>query len=400
MNTEARSRVLGAVSWSTLVAGLVTVLVGYTSSAVIVFRAAEAAGATPEQVSSWMGALGIGMGLTCIALSLKYRAPVVTAWSTPGAALLATSLSGIPMDQAIGAFLFSAALITICGVTGWFERALARIPLPIAAAMLAGILARFGVDVFKAMEARPVLVIAMLLAYLLGKRLWPRYAVVGVLVLGIALAWSQGLLELGPLPFMLARPVFTMPAFSWSTLVGIGIPLFVVTMASQNVPGVAVIRASGYQTPISPLITWTGVTTLVLAPFGGYAFNLAAITAAICMGKEAHEDPDKRFMASVFAGTFYLVAGVFGAAVGALFAAFPRELVLAVAGLALFGTIANSMAVALKDEQQREPALITFLVTMSGMTLFGIGSAFWGLVAGVLALAALTWRRSAGQRSP
>ncbi|HWN70403.1 MAG TPA: benzoate/H(+) symporter BenE family transporter, partial [Haliangium sp.] len=314
--------------------------------------------------------------------------------STPGAALLATSLSGIPMDQAIGAFLFSAALITICGVTGWFERALERIPLPIAAAMLAGILARFGIDVFTAMEVRPVLVIAMLLAYLAGKRLWPRYAVVVVLLLGIALAWSQGLLRLGPLAFVLARPVFTMPAFSWSTLVGIGIPLFVVTMASQNVPGVAVIRASGYQTPISPLITWTGVTTLALAPFGGYAYNLAAITAAICMGKEAHEDPAKRFMASVFAGAFYLVAGVFGAAVGALFAAFPRELVLAVAGLALLGTIANSMALALRDEQQREPALITFLVTMSGMSLLGIGSAFWGLVAGVLALAALTWRRS------
>jgi benzoate membrane transport protein len=396
MNTEATSRVLAAVSWSTLVAGFVTVLVGYTSSAVIVFRAAEAAGATPGQVSSWMGALGIGMGVTCIGLSLRYRAPVVTAWSTPGAALLATSLSGIPMDQAIGAFLFSAALITLCGVTGWFERALNRIPLPIAAAMLAGILTRFGVDVFTAMEARPVLVIAMLLAYLAGKRLWPRYAVVGVLVLGTALAWSQDLLRLGPLAFMLARPVFTMPAFSWSTLVGIGIPLFVVTMASQNVPGVAAIRASGYQTPISPLITWTGVTTLALAPFGGYAFNLAAITAAICMGKEAHEDPDKRFMASVFAGAFYLVAGVFGAAVGALFAAFPRELVLAVAGMALFGTIANSMAVALGNERQREPALITFLVTMSGMSLFGIGSAFWGLVAGVLALAALTWWRTPG----
>jgi benzoate membrane transport protein len=340
-----------------------------------------------------MGALGIGMGLTCIGLSLRYRAPVVTAWSTPGAALLVTSLSGIPLDQAIGAFLFSAVLITLCGVTGLFERLLNRIPLAITAAMLAGILTKFGMDVFVAMQSQRVLVLAMLLAYLAGKRLWPRYAVVLVLALGTLLAWFQGLLRFDVLSLQLATPVFTMPAFSWSALIGIGIPLFVVTMASQNVPGVAAIRASGYDTPISPLITWTGLTTLVLAPFGGYAFNLAAITAAICMGKEAHEDPSKRYMASVFAGGFYLLTGIFGATVSALFAAFPRELVLAVAGMALFGTIANSLALALKDEQQREPALITFLVTASGMTLFGIGAAFWGLVAGASTLAALSWRR-------
>lgn len=393
METPPSSRVPGALSWSTFVAGFITVLVGYTSSAVIIFRAAETVGATPGQLSSWMGALGIGMGVTCIGLSLRYRAPVVTAWSTPGAALLVTSLAGIPMDQAIGAFLFSAALITICGVTGLFERVLNRIPLPITAAMLAGILTRFGMDVFVAMQSQRVLVLAMLVVYLAGKRVWPRYAVVLVLVVGTLLAWFQGLLRFDVLSLQLATPVFTMPAFSWSALVGIGIPLFVVTMASQNVPGVAAIRASGYDTPISPLITWTGLTTLVLAPFGGYAFNLAAITAAICMGKEAHEDPARRYMASVFAGGFYLLVGVFGATVGALFAAFPRELVLAVAGMALFGTIGNSLALALKDEQQREPALITFLVTASGMTLFGIGAAFWGLVAGASTLAALTWRR-------
>jgi benzoate membrane transport protein len=393
MKTPRSSPTAGALSWSTFVAGFITVLVGYTSSAVIIFRAAETVGATPAQLSSWMGALGIGMGVTCIGLSLRYRAPVVTAWSTPGAALLVTSLAGIPMDQAIGAFLFSAALITLCGVTGLFERVLNRIPLSITAAMLAGILTRFGMDVFVAMQSQRVLVLAMLVAYLAGKRLWPRYAVVLVLVLGTLLAWSQGLLRFDVLSLQLATPVFTAPAFSWSALIGIGIPLFVVTMASQNVPGVAAIRASGYDTPISPLITWTGLTTLVLAPFGGYAFNLAAITAAICMGKEAHEDPAKRYMASVFAGGFYLLTGVFGATVGALFAAFPRELVLAVAGMALFGTIGNSLALALKDEQQREPALITFLVTASGMTLFGIGAAFWGLVAGASALAALTWRR-------
>ncbi|AIY40867.1 Benzoate transport protein [Collimonas arenae] len=379
--------------WSSLAAGFVTVLVGFTSSAVIVLQAAAAAGATPQQISSWMLALGLGMGLTCIGLSLRYKAPVVTAWSTPGAALLITSLSGIPMSEAIGAFMFAAALITLGGVTGWFERAMGKIPLSIAAAMLAGILAHFGMNVFMAMKPQFVMVFAMFVAYLLCKRWLPRYAIIIVLLIGVALAASRGLLHFDHFHFAWARPVFTMPSFSWSTIIGVGIPLFVVTMASQNAPGVAVIRASGYDTPISPLITWTGLTTLVLAPFGCFSLNLAAITAAICMGKEAHEDPAKRYWAAVAAGGFYLLVGVFGATVCALFAAFPQELVLAIAGLALFGTIANSLTMAMANDVQREAALITFLVTASGVTLFGVGAAFWGLVAGALAFFVLNWKR-------
>ncbi|MFO1349819.1 MAG: benzoate/H(+) symporter BenE family transporter [Gammaproteobacteria bacterium] len=385
---------------ASIVAGFVTVLVGFTSSAAIVFQAAAAAGATPAQISSWMGALGLGMGLTCIGLSLRYRAPVVTAWSTPGAALLATSLAGVPMAEAIGAFLFAGVLITLCGITGWFERAMDRIPLPIASAMLAGVLARFGMDVFVAMKTQFLLVFAMFIAYLLCKRLWPRYAIILVLALGVGLASLQGLLRFADLKLALAAPIFTLPAFSWSTLIGVGIPLFAVTMASQNVPGVAVMRASGYATPVSPLITWTGITTLLLAPFGGFAFNLAAITAAICMGREAHEDPAKRYYAAVAAGVLYLIIGAFGATVGALFAAFPKELVLAIAGLALLGTIANGLKVAMADDRQREPALITFLVTASGVSLFGIGAAFWGLVAGALALALLNGRLAMRRTQP
>lgn len=377
-----------------LSAGFVTVLVGFTSSAAIVFQAAEAAGATPAQISSWMWALGIAMGVTCIGLSLRYRAPVVTAWSTPGAALLVTALAGVSLEQATGAFIFCAVLILLAGVTRGFERVMDRIPPGIAAAMLAGVLVRFGIEVFVAMGQRFGLVFAMFAAYLLARRLLPRYAVLLVLALGSAVAAAQGLLNFDTLRLEMATPVFTMPVFDWQTMIGVGVPLFVVTMTSQNVPGVAVMRAAGYGTvPVSPVVGWTGAVSLVLAPFGCYAINLAAITAAICMGREAHEDPAKRYLASVFAGVFYLLVGVFGATVGALFAAFPRELVLAVAGLALFGTIGGGLATAMKDEAQREPALVTFLVTASGLSLGGIGSAFWGVVAGGLALWVLNWRR-------
>ncbi|GAB4366876.1 MAG: benzoate/H(+) symporter BenE family transporter [Elainellaceae cyanobacterium] len=376
-------------SASAVIAGFVTVLVGFTSSAVIVFQAAEALGASPAEIGSWMWALGLGMGLTCIVLSLRYRVPVVTAWSTPGAAMLITTAAGVPMAEAIGAFLVSAALITICGFTGWFERAMNRIPISIASGMLAGVLLRFGMDVFVSMQTQFVMTFAMFCTYLIARRLLPRYAVVSALGLGILIAGVQGLLRLDTVRLQLAEPVLTVPQFSISAIVGVALPLFVVTMASQNVPGVAVIRASGYATPISPLIGWTGATTLILAPFGAFALNLAAITAAICMGREAHEDPAKRYVAAVAAGGFYIVIGLFGATVAAVFAAFPKELVLAIAGLALLGTIGNGLATALSQEQEREPALITFLVTASGMTLFGIGSAFWGLLAGAVAIVIL-----------
>ncbi|WP_242342663.1 benzoate/H(+) symporter BenE family transporter [Anaeromyxobacter terrae] len=383
-------RLLRDLSASAVVAGFVTVLVGYTSSAVIVFQAARACGAGPAEIASWMWALGLGMGITCIGLSLRYRVPVVTAWSTPGAALLATSAAGLPMSAAIGAFLVCGALLLLFGVTGWFERGMSRIPMPIAAGMLAGVLLRFGMDTFVAMRTQLALALAMVVAYLVGRRLWPRYAVVGVLAVGVAVAGIEGLLALSGVHLELTRPVFTAPTFSASALVGVAVPLFVVTMASQNVTGVAVMRASGYgETPVSPLIGWTGATTVLLAPFGGYTFNLAAITAALCMGHEAHPDKDRRYVAAVAAGGFYLLTGLFGATVGAVFAAFPKELVMAVAGLALVNTIGAGLAAAVRDESGREPALLTFLVTASGVSLFGIGSAFWGLVAGVVALVVL-----------
>jgi len=389
-----RRHVLADLSVSAVIAGFVTVLVGFTSSAVIVFQAAQALGAGPREIGSWMWALGLGMGLTCIGLSLRYRKPVVTAWSTPGAALLVTSVAGLGMSDAVGAFMVSAALIVLFGMTGWFERAISRIPVPLASAMLAGVLVRFGMDTYTAMNAQFVLVFAMFAVYLAGRRLWPRYAVPGVLALGVAVAALQGQLHLAQVTLQWAEPVFTAPTFSWAALIGVAIPLFAVTMASQNVPGVAVMRASGYDTPVSPLVSWTGIATFVLAPFGAYALNLAAITAAICMGREAHEDSTRRYTAAVAAGAFYVVLGLFGATIGALLAAFPKELVLALAGLALINTIGGGLAAATRDESQREAALITFLVTASGASLFGVGSAFWGLLGGAAALIVLTWGKA------
>ncbi len=378
-------------------AGFVAVLVGFTSSVAIVFQAATALGATPAQISSWMWALGLGMGLCSALPSLVLRKPVMVAWSTPGAAVLATAAAagGFTLAQATGAFIVCALLMTLAGATGGFERVMDRIPMPIASALLAGVLARFGMDAFLAARTALALVLLMLLAYLAGRRWWPRYAVPGVLAAGTAFAAASGQLQLAGVSLSLTVPVFVMPEFTLAAAVSLALPLFVVTMASQNLPGVAAIRAAGYQMPISKIITLTGVVTLLLAPFGAFALNLSAITAAICMGREAHEDPDKRYTAAVACGLLYIVIGLFGAAVTGVLTAFPRELVVAVAGLALLGSIGGGLAVALKDELHREAALITFLVTLSGVSLAGIGSAFWGVVAGALTWGVQSWRRHA-----
>ena len=384
------------LSLSAFTAGFVAVLVGFTSSVAIVFQAAQAFQATPAQITSWMWALGLGMGLCSLVPSLLLRKPVMVAWSTPGAAVLASAglSGGFSMAEAVGAFMVCAVLITLAGVTRWFERVMNRIPTEIAAALLAGVLARFGMQAFAAAETALPLVLLMLGAYLVARRLIPRYAVVITLALAIAFVALRGEMSWSAIRFELAMPVFTAPQFTLSAAISLALPLFVVTMASQNLPGVAVIRATGYDLPISRLITMTGLATLVLAPFGGYALNFSAITAAICMGPEAHPDRDKRYTAAVSCGLLYVVIGIFGAVVTGLLTAFPKELVVAIAGLALLGTIGNGLATALRDEPHREAALITFLVTLSGVVVAGVGSAFWGVVAGSLALFVQQYRRS------
>jgi len=376
------------VNFSAATAGFVAVLVGFTSSVAIVFQAALAFGATPELISSWMWALGLGMGLCSAIPSLILKQPVMVAWSTPGAAVLASAglAGGFGMPQAVGAFMACAALIVLVGVTGWFERVMNRIPVALASALLAGVLARFGLQAFAAAQTALPLVLIMLLAYLLGRRFLPRYAVPLTLAVAVAYVAANGQFNGAAVRWALARPVFTAPEFTVPALVSLALPLFVVTMASQNLPGVVAIRAAGYPMPISRIITLTGLATLVLAPFGAFALNLSAITAAICMGEEAHADKAKRYTAAVTCGAIYVVIGLLGAAVTGLLLAFPKELVLAIAGLALLGSIGGGLHSALRDERHREAALITFLVTLSGVVIGGIGSAFWGVLAGALAL--------------
>ncbi|TFZ01756.1 benzoate/H(+) symporter BenE family transporter [Ramlibacter humi] len=382
-------------SASAATAGFVAVLVGFTSSVAIVFQAAQAFHATPDQIASWMWALGLGIALSSVVPSLVLRQPVMVAWSTPGAAVLATAglAGGFTMNQAVGAFLVCGALVVLFGATGWFERLMDRIPMAIAFALLAGVLARFGLQAFAAAQTALWLVLAMLATYLVARRLSPRYAVLATLLVAIVLAAAQGRMAWGEVKFEFARPVFTMPEFSFGAITSLALPLFIVTMASQNLPGVAAIRAAGYRMPISALVTITGGAMLLLAPFGAFALCLSAITAAICMGPEAHEDPARRYTAAVTSGVLYALVGLVGGAVAGLLTAFPKELVAAIAGIALLGTIGSGLAGALADERHREAALITFLVTLSGVVIAGIGSAFWGVVAGAAALFVQQWRR-------
>jgi benzoate membrane transport protein len=290
--------------------------------------------------------------------------------------------------------MFSAVLTTALGLSGWFDKLTRRIPLPIAAAMLAGIMLKFGLDIFTSMRTSPVLVLLMISIFLVAKRMCPRYAVPLVLLAGVLFCFSQQQLDFSQVELGLVPLVWVAPAWSWSAILGVGVPLFVVTMTSQNIPGLAVLRSSGYQTPVSPLLSWTGLITLVSAPFGNFSINLAAITAAICSGPEAHPDPAKRYTAGIAAGVFYLMTGLAGATVVALFAAFPTELIATVAGLALLGTIAANLATATIDVQHRDAAILTLLITASGVSFFGIASAFWGLIAGLATTGWFSWRRS------
>ena len=374
------------LSLSAIVAGFVAVLVGFASSVAIVLQAAAAAGASQDMMASWLLALGIGMAATCIGLSWYYKAPIITAWSTPGAALLATSLQGLTINEAVGVFIFTAALGVIVGMSGWFDKLTRLIPLPLASAMLAGILLQFGLSIFTSLQSQLLLVGTMCISYLLAKRLMPRYAILWVLVAGLLCVVLQGQFDSSALTLSVTTPVWVTPHWSVSALLGVGLPLLLVTMASQNIPGVAVIRTSGYQTPVSPLISSTALSTLLLAPWGAFSINLAAITAAICTGVEAHPDKDKRYIAGIAAGICYLLAGLAGASVVALFAALPKEMIAALAGLALLGTIGANLAVATAEGEHREAAIVTLLVTASGISFFGIAAAFWGIIAGGLTL--------------
>ncbi len=372
-------------SGSAWLAGVIAVLVGFTSSVVVVFQAAQALGANAAQTASWIWALGVGMAMTSIGLAWRYRMPIITAWSTPAAALLISSgQAGVSLSDAVGAFIIAGVLIAVVSFSGAFERLMRHVPVSLAAALLAGVLLRFVLQVWTAMQSAWLLVLAMLIAYVAGRRYASRYAVLWTLSAGIVVAALQDQLHMASVSWQMAAPMWITPTWSWSTLMSVAIPMFVVTMASQNLPGVAALHTFGYRPPLSTVIGTTGVATVVLAPFGGFSINLAAITAAICMGADAHQDPRRRYVAAISAGLMYLGVGVLGATVTALLHAFPVAFIQAIAGLALLGTVSQGLVTALDSAADREAAMITFVVTASGMTLWGIGSAFWGLVFGVV----------------
>lgn len=371
----------------TLLAGFLAVLIGYASSAAIIWQAAIVAGATTAQISGWMTALGLAMGVSTLTLTLWYRVPVLTAWSTPGAALLVTGLQGLTLNEAIGVFIVTNALIVLCGITGLFARLMRIIPHSLAAAMLAGILLRFGLQAFASLDGQFTLCGSMLLVWLATKAVAPRYAVIAAMIIGIVIVIAQGDVVTTDVVttdvvFKPVLPTYITPDFSFAHSLSVALPLFLVTMASQNAPGIAAMKAAGYSAPVSPLIVFTGLLALVFSPFGVYSVGIAAITAAICQSSEAHPDKDQRWLAAAGAGIFYLLAGLFGSAITGMMAALPVSWIQMLAGLALLSTISGSLYQALHNERERDAAVVAFLVTASGLTLVGIGSAFWGLIAG------------------
>lgn len=383
------------LSISAVIAGFIAVIISYAGPLIIVFQAAREAQLSNSEVSSWIWAISIGSGVTGLLLSWRLRIPVITAWSTPGAALLVSMLPTVSLAEAIGAYIVASLIIAVVGLSGAFDKLMSRLPKAIAAAMLAGILFRFGADLFTSVRVQPWLVLSMLAAYLVFKRLSPRYAILSVLIVGCAVATAMGELNSALITIDVAQPIFITPQWSWHAIINIGLPLALVTLTGQYVPGMAVLRTSGYQTAARPIISVTAIGSILLAPFGSHGFNLAAITAAICTGRESHEDKDKRYMAGIACGVFYIVMGIFGATLASVFSVLPKELIASLAGLALFGAIATGLAGAMVDEKQREAALITFLVTASGMSFLGLAAAFWGLIFGLVAHFVLSYTREA-----
>ncbi|WP_269900808.1 benzoate/H(+) symporter BenE family transporter [Paenalcaligenes faecalis] len=387
-----------SVRWNDLippvVAGLISVIVNYGGTFILVFQAAKVAGLSPELTASWVWSISIGVGVTGIILSWVSREPIITAWSTPAAAFLVTALATTPYEEAIGAYLISAIAFVVLGLSGWFERVIRLIPTGVAAGLLAGILLQFGIGAFGSMSIDPLLVSFLIIVYVVLKRFTARYAVVGILMLGLAFLLIQDRIDVSGLSLRLAAPIFTMPVFSLNALLSVTLPLFLITLTGQYMPGMLVLRNDGFRTSANSIVTVTGFGSLLMAPFGSHAFNIAAITAAICTGPEAHDNPDKRWVAGVAAGVFYVLVGVFGLTLAAVFMAFPVTFITTLAGLALLGTIGGSLASAMADAKTREASLITFLAAAANITFLGIGGAFWGLVIGLVAYAVLNGRLS------
>lgn len=384
-------------SLSAVAAGFLAVLVSYSGPLIIFFQAAQSADASSAMISSWVWGISLGAAVSGMLLSWFLKVPVVTAWSAPGTALLVSLFPGLSLNEAVGAYITAALVIFAIGISGYFDRVLKTIPKGVAAGMMAGILFQFGANAFKAAGSMPVLTLTMLFAYLALKRLVPRYCMVLVLLAGIALAVATGGADLGKVRLELARPSFIAPEWSWNSTLSLALPLVLVSITGQFLPGMAILRGSGYYTPARPIIAVTSLASLGVACFGGITIVIAAITAALCTGREAHENPARRYVAGIANGAFYLVGGCFAGTIVSLFAVLPREFVAVLAGLALIGAITANLMGTLGEAEHREASVITFLATASGMSLLGLGSAFWGVVLGSLAYLVLHRQRSGGK---
>lgn len=368
---------------SPTIAAFISVLVNYGGTFILVFQAAKVAGLSPEMTASWIWSISIGVGVTGIWLSYRYREPIITAWSTPGVAFLVSALAVTPYAEAIGAYIISAIAFVLLGLSGMFERFVQLIPPGIASGLLAGILLQFGISAFGGAKVEPLLVIVLFTTYIVLRRFTSRYSIVGILVIGLIYLISMGQVDFSHIELAFASPVFVVPTFSLHALLGVALPLFIITLTGQYMPGMLVLRNDGFKTSANPILIVTGLGSLLTAPFGSHAFNVAAITAAICTGKDAHEDSRKRYIAGIVCGIFYIIVGIFGVTLAALFLILPATFIATLAGLALLGTIGSSLANALTNPIGRETALITFLATAANVTLLGVGGAFWGLVAGL-----------------
>ncbi len=371
-------------------AGFGAVLVGYTSSVVIIIQAAKTAGASAAQIESWLLALGLVMGLTSMLFSWYYKKPVLTAWSTPGAAMLVTALSPYSLNQAIGAFIITGVLIAITGLITPLSRAIERIPSQLGTAMLGAILLPFCLKAFTPLSSTPMVFTLMFASYLLAKHFMPRYTMLTLLIVGVGCAafgqQNEGLALSESFTISLASPVWINPDFTLSAAVNLALPLYVVTMLSQNLPGIAMIKSHHYDVPVKPLLVGTGLANVLFAPIGGFSVNLAAISAAICMNEHVDHDKSQRYRAVIWAGIFYLIAGLFATSVVALFLALPNEISHILAGFALLGTLMMCLSSAFKQDNYREPALFTFLITLTGVSFLGMSSTLWGLLVGLVYL--------------
>lgn len=372
-------------SISATVAGFLAVLISYSGPLIIFFQAAQKAQVSSAMMISWIWGISIGAAVAGIFLSIKYKVPIITAWSAPGTALLVTLFPHISLNEAVAAYITSAVVIFLVGITGYFDKLLRWIPQDVAAGMMAGILFQFGLGLFTASDSMPTIVFGMLAVFLVAKRLVPRYAMVWVLVCGVGLSLFLGKMNPVDVHFSLAIPQFIRPQWSWNSTLNLAIPLILVSLSGQFLPGMAMMKISGYDTPAKPIITATSIASLAVACVGGITIVLAPITAALCMGKDAHELKEKRYIAGIANGIFYILGGLFAGSIVMLFSLLPKELVAALAGLALLGAIGTNITVAMKSDAHRDAALITFLATASGMHFLGLSSVFWGICIGVIA---------------